>query len=159
MKLLYLCLFFFVGQESQYSWSPRFMLYVEKRVEFPGIVLESGNYIIKFRDTIGKRIFIQVLDAEQKMLVEVMAMPNHSFYRSENEIFTYHKINSEKVLVVQSWYCPGNLYGFEFVYQKKRAKEIVKETGEYVLAFDGKNFNKSRIVAILPNGTEIQLDP
>lgn len=149
-------------------WSPKSEILADTKIKFPGIKIEKGKTIVlvlKYEFEVNQyesqknRLLVEVFnEAQTKKLTSLLVF---SDYRSEdrNGVLVFYKTRKIKHRVVKSWWYPGNLWGYQFVYSKKRAKEIVKETGEYVLALDGDDFEKSKIVAILPNGAELQLDP
>jgi hypothetical protein len=144
-------------QSSPFEWNKKSTLNTDRQVEFPGIVLEPGSYIIRLRETGDRRSFVEILNQDEtQVLASLLAVPDHRQRPEDNSEFTFHAVKRAGPRPVQSWYFPGDLVGLEFVYPKPRAKEIAKDSDCHVMASNG---NKdSTIVAVTPNGTEIVID-
>ena len=144
-------------QYPGFEWNKKTTLTTERQVEFPGIVLEPGVYIVRLRESGERRSFVEILNRDEtKVLASVMAVPDHRNRPDDNAEFTYHPVKSPGPRPVQTWYFTGDLVGLEFVYGKARAKEIAKDSENHVMASKG---NKdSAIVAVTPNGKEIVID-
>src|SRR5262249_20897978 len=124
------------GQEnSGFGWNKKSTLSTDQQVEFPGIVLEPGVYIVKLREGGEKRSTVEIYnETETQVLATIAAVPDHRLRPEDNSEFTYHEIKNGGPRPVQSWFYTGDLVGYEFVYPKARAREIAKESGAYVMA-------------------------
>jgi hypothetical protein len=140
-------------EPSTYEWNKKSTLSVDERVEFPGIVLEPGIYIVKLRENTEKLSVVQILNAEEtQVLATVRAVPDHRMRPDDNSEFTFHNVGKGP-RPVQSWFLSGDLVGLEFVYPKLRAKEIAKQSNDHVMASnEGK---EGVIIAVTPNGKEV----
>src|SRR5262245_33410569 len=106
----------------QYEWSKKSTFSVDQQVEFPGIVLEPGVYIVKLRESTEKLSVVQILNADEtQVLATVRAVPDHRLRPEDSSEFTFHSVGSGP-RPVQSWFFSGDLVGLEFVYPKPRAK-------------------------------------
>ena len=141
---------------SSYQWDKKSTLNAEKQVEFPGIVLEPGVYIVRLKESGEKRSTVEILNKdESQVLATLIAVPDHRMKTDDNAEFLFHEVKTDGPLPVRSWFFSGDLVGLEFIYPKARAKEIAKETDDHVMASNTKD---EGIVAVTPNGKEIVID-
>jgi hypothetical protein len=154
--MLYIAMTFpsFAQQYTPYEWNKKSTLNTERRVEFPGIVLDPGMYIVRLGESSEGRSIVQILTPdESRVLASVLAVPDHRARPDGNTEFTFHEIRTDGPQPVQTWFFPGDLAGLEFVYAKPRAKEIAHGSGSHVMASNGSK--DGPIIAITPNGKEI----
>jgi hypothetical protein len=142
---------------SGFEWNKKSTLSADHQVEFPGIVLEPGVYIVRLRESSEKRSSVQILNQDEtQLLATVLAVPDHRVRPEDDNEFTFHAMKTAGPAPVQSWFFTGDLVGLEFVYPKPRAKEIAKESDGHVMA---SNSSKDAVIlAITPNGKEIVID-
>ncbi len=144
-------------QYAGFEWNKKSTLSTDRPVEFPGIVLEPGVYIIKLLDGGEKRSTVEILSQDEtQVLASVIAVPDHRLRPDDNSEFTFHEIKQTGPRPVQTWFYTGDLVGFEFVYPKARAKEIAKDSDGRVMASNA--IKDGLIVAVTPNGKEIVID-
>jgi len=144
-------------QNPSLEWNKKSTLTAEYQVEFPGLVLEPGSYVVRLREGGEKRSVVEILNQdESQLLATVIAVPDHQMRPEDNSDFTFHQIKHGGPRPVQTWFYTGDLVGLEFIYPIGRAKEIAKETNSHVMASDGSRDNA--ILAITPNGKEIVVD-
>ena len=144
-------------QYSAFEWNKKTTLSTDSAVEFPGIVLEPGNYVVRLREGGDRRSVIEILNQDEtQVLATVVAVPDHRVRPEDNSDFTFHEVKHVGPRPVRSWFYTGDLIGLEFVYPKVRAKEIAKDSDSHVMASNG--IKDSVIVAITPNGKEIVID-
>jgi len=144
-------------QNPSFEWNKKSTLNTDRQVEFPGIVLQPGTYIIRLRENTERRSVVEILNQDEtQVLASMLAVPDHRVRPEDTSEFTFHSVKRAEPRVVHSWYFPGDLVGLEFVYPKPRALEIAKESDSHVMA---SNRNKdSAIVAVTPNGKEITIE-
>jgi hypothetical protein len=142
---------------SAYEWNKKSTLTAEQKIEFPGVVLEPGVYIVRLREGGEKRSLVEILNQDEtQVLATVLAVADHRLRPDDSSEFTFHKVKGDGPQPVQTWFYTGDLVGLEFVYPKARAREIAKDSEDHVMASNG---NKDTVVvAITPNGKEIVID-
>jgi hypothetical protein len=147
------------SQQHVYSdgWNKKSTLVTTERVEFPGIILEPGNYTIKLEEASSRRNIVQVLAGDGKLLARLIAVPDYRTHEGD-AVFTYHQIRASGPKVIRSWYYPGDLNGLEFVYPIERAKEIARATETHVMASNAKDAKNSAIIAVTPTGVEVVIE-
>jgi hypothetical protein len=139
------------------EWTRKSTIPLTEPTEIPGMVLEPGTYVFKIWETRGDRFSVQVLNqSETQILTTITAVTDSRVRPDDDSLLTYH-VNSGKAgnpRAVHSWFYPGELNGYEFVYPIERAKELARLSNDYVMAM-GKN--SDAIVAITANGTEVPI--
>jgi len=146
------------GQEyAGFGWNKKSTFSTDQQVEFPGIVLDPGTYVVRLRQSGEKRSVVEILSQnETQVLASVIAVPDHRARPEGSEEFTFHQLKHGGMRAVQTWYFPGDLVGLEFVYPKARAKDLARASEGHVMAFNGEK--DGVIFAITPNGKEIVID-
>jgi hypothetical protein len=147
----------FSQQYSAFEWNKKSTLRTDCSIEFPGIVLEPGVYVVKLRESGDRRSFVEILNQdESQVLASVLAVPDHRLRPEGDADFTFHEVKRDRPRPVQSWFYTGDLVGLEFVYSTARAKDIARDSGGHVLASN--SIRGGVIIAITSNGKEVELD-
>jgi hypothetical protein len=109
-------------------------------VEIPGVhlkgysVLPAGTYIFKLMDSTSNRHIVQIFNSDQsKCLATILAIPNTRVKRTSNTVITFRERPNGEPPALRAWFYPDASWGDEFVYGKKKAKEIATATQEPVL--------------------------
>jgi len=144
----------FSQQNPGLEWNKKSTLSAAYQVEFPGLVLEPGTYIVRLREGGERRSYVEILSRdESQLLATITAVPDHRVRPEDSSDFTFHETREDGPRPVQSWFYSGELVGLEFIYPMARAKEIAKQTDSHVMASDDNS-----IIAVTPNGKEIEID-
>jgi len=157
--MLYIAMAFASLSQEQpgFEWNKKSTLTVDEKVEFPGIVLEPGVYIIRLGESGEHRSRVEILNRDEtQVLALLVAVPDHRQRENDSSEFSYHDVKWDGPRPVRSWYFSGDLVGLEFVYPKARAKEIAKDSNNYVMASNGSK--DGAIIAITPSFKEIMID-
>jgi hypothetical protein len=105
-------------------------------VELPGnVMLPAGTYSFKLMDILGYRHIVQVFDKDQMHLyATIMAIPNYRLTTTDETVIRFSESASGAPNAIKEWFYPGDNFGQEFVYPKKRAVELAKASHEPVPA-------------------------
>jgi len=140
------------------GWNKKSTLSTDKPVEFPGIILEPGTYVIRLKESTETRSTVEVLNQDESQILAVLlTIPDHAQRPDDDEEFVYFNAAQDNPKPVRTWFYSGDLIGLEFVYPNARAKEIAKVTDEHVMASSSTG-KDSVIVAVTPNGKEVVID-
>src|SRR5207248_2911433 len=130
----------------------------DKQVEFPGIVLEPGTYVIRVKESGEKRSIVEILNQNEKqILATLLAVTDHRQRPDDNSEFVYFDPTPRGPQAVRTWFYTGDLTGLEFVYPRSRARVIAKANDDHVMASNSSS-RDDVIVAITPNGKEVVID-
>jgi hypothetical protein len=106
--------------------------------EIPGVgaqVLPAGTYVFKLLDSQTDRNIVQVLNESQDHVYStILAIPNFRLQTTDKTVMTFRERAAGQPEAIRAWFYPGNRWGQEFVYPKKRAIELAKLTNQPVLA-------------------------
>ncbi len=109
-------------------------------VEIPGLhlkgysVLPAGTYVFKLANSTVNRHVVQIFTAdESKVLATILAIPNTRLKRVDNTVITFKERPNGEPPALRAWFYPDAVWGDEFVYPKKKAKEIATATNTPVL--------------------------
>ena len=140
------------------EWNKKSTLTSARSLEFPGLVLEPGTYVIRQKEGTETRALIEICNQdESQILGTVEAVPDHQLRPDDNLEFVFFNAPEDKPEPVRSWFFSGDMVGWEFVYLKTRAKEIAKAADSRVMASNSTS-KDDVIVAVTPNGTEVVID-
>ena len=143
---------------SSAEWNKKSTLTTDKQIEFPGIILGPGTYVVRLKEGSEKRSIVEIRSQDgTQVLATVLAVPDLQQRPDDNLEFTYYMVGAGHPQPVQTWYYPGDLTGLQFVYPKPRAREIAKAADEHVMASNSIR-NDDVIVAVTPNGKEVVID-
>ena len=105
-------------------------------VELPGnVMLPAGTYAFKVVDTFGYHHIVQVFDKDQvNLYATIMAIPNYRLTSTEGTVVRFSESAAGAPNAIKEWFYPGDNFGQEFVYPKKRAVELAETSHEAVPA-------------------------
>jgi hypothetical protein len=135
-----------------------------QQVEIPGQFLPAGTYMMELLDSNPNRHIVRFFNADRsKVIATVLAIPNARLEASNKTVLMFEErpINFPEAL--KAWFYPGETWGQEFVYPKRRAVELAQETKEPVLAFTGElpltveEMRTAPLVAETPAREEVQV--
>jgi len=106
--------------------------------EIPGVgaqILPAGTYVFKLLDSLSDRHIVQILNERQDHVYStILAIPNFRLQSTDKTVMTFKERAAGEPEAIRAWFYPGNRWGQEFVYPKKRAIELAKLTNQPVLA-------------------------
>ena len=140
------------------EWNKKSTLHSDRPLEFPGIVLEPGTYVIRLKESTETRAVVEICNQnETQVLGIVLAVRDLEERPDDNSEFIFFDAPQDKPEPVKTWFYSGDVIGWEFVYPRSRAKEIAEVTDMHVMASNptGKD---DVIVAVTPNGKEVVID-
>ena len=106
--------------------------------EVPGVdaqVLPAGTYVFKVLESFGNRNIVQIFNEDEThIFTTILAINNYRLKPTEKTVLTFKERGEGQPEAIKAWFYPGNAFGQEFVYSKKRALELAKIVNEPVLA-------------------------
>jgi len=149
----------FSSNASTEQWFKKSAFTITESSELPGIVLEAGTYVLKAEEgSSSPRTVVQLFNQDEtQLLATFMAVPDHRQRPDYNTVVAFFPSITDGSHPIQSWFHPGEMNGYEFVYPMHRAKEIAKDVDDHVMASATK---EGSIVAVTRSGTEVPIyDP
>jgi hypothetical protein len=134
--------------------------------EVPGVdaqVLPAGTYVFKLLDSMSDRNIVQIFNADQThVYTTILAIPNYRLKATDKTVLTFAERGAGQPEAIKAWFYPGETWGQEFVYPKKRAIELARIYNEPVLAMPVEvtsapieRLKTMRLEAIKPTGEEV----
>jgi hypothetical protein len=161
LRSTFLALFFAAGTSSTLTaaspaeqWFKKSVITLTDLSEVPGMVVEPGTYVLKADEQSAfSRTTIELLNQDETLtLTTFVAVADHRQRPDYDTVFSYFPGVTNGPKPIQTWFYPGDMNGYEFVYPKARAKEIAQVTQDHVMASNAK---EAAIVAVTSNGTEV----
>src|SRR5438874_4603585 len=105
--------------------------------EIPGVkaqVLPAGTYVFRLLDSLSDRNIVQVFNKDQShVYATILAIPNYRLKATDKTVMTFAERAVGDPQAIRAWFYPGDNWGQEFVYPKKKAVELAKITNLPVL--------------------------
>src|SRR4029077_960759 len=106
-------------------------------VEIPGVgaqVLPAGTYVFRLFDSLSDRNIVQVFSADEShIFATILAIPNYRLKATDKTVMTFAERAAGDPQAIRAWFYPGDNWGQEFVYPKRRALELARLTNLPVL--------------------------
>jgi hypothetical protein len=94
-------------------------------VEIPGHVLPAGTYVFRLADSLSDRHIVQVFNADgSRIIATVLAINNYRLTATNKTVISFNEVPRGSPEAIRAWFYPGNNFGQEFVYPKRRAVEL-----------------------------------
>jgi len=131
-----LCMMFTSAASAQ-PRSKKTMVTFNAPVEVPGVdaqVLPAGTYMFKLLDSQSDRHIVQIFNKEGNHVYStILAIPNYRLKATDKTVMTFAERRAGDPQAIRAWFYPGDNWGQEFVYPKKKAIELAKITNTPVL--------------------------
>ncbi len=142
------------------DWNKKTVMTFSQPVEIPGQILPAGTYTIKLVDIASERHVVQFLDADGvKVFATVLAINNWRLLPTGETVVKFAERAGDNPEALKAWFYPGDNFGQEFVYPKKRAIELAVATKEPVPAIASEetpeDLKTAPIVAVTPEEKEV----
>src|ERR1700733_11284484 len=95
----------------------------------------ARTFFFKLLESSGDRNIVQIFNADEThVFTAILAINNYRLKVSDKTVLTFKERGEGQPEAIKAWFYPGNEFGQEFVYPKKRAMELAKIAQEPVLA-------------------------
>ena len=119
------------------QWNDRTILKFSEPVMVPGATLQPGTYVFELMDSRASRHQVQILTEDgEKVVTLAQAVPMKRTEPKGDIVVKFNPTAAGSPPAVKAWFYPGSLYGHEFIYPDKQAKEIAERTKTIVLSVD-----------------------
>jgi hypothetical protein len=146
------------------EWNKKTTVTFSKPVELPGVVLPAGKYVFKLVELGAERHIVRVTDVEgTKIFATVLAIPNWRLTPTEKTSLSFAERAGNNPEALRAWFYPGDNFGHEFVYPKKRAVELASTNHQLVLtgpvlpAEEPAQLAKAPVIAVTPENKEVEI--
>jgi hypothetical protein len=118
------------------AWNKKTIVTISQPFEIPGdVVLPAGTYVFKLLDSASNRHIVQIFKEDQTHLcATILAIPNYRLEVTGKTVITFSERAAGEPQAIRAWFYPGDNFGQEFVYPKRRAAELAKVTNSPIPA-------------------------
>ena len=126
-------------------------------IEIPGQILPAGTYTFVLLDSPADRHIVQIFTADgSHIIATVLAINNYRLKPTGDTVVKFAERAGDNPEALKAWFYPGDNFGQEFVYSKKRAIELAVIVKEPVPALsDDTDIKVTPIVAETPEQKEV----
>ena len=128
------------------------------------MVLPAGQYVFKLLDSLSNRNIVQVLNAEENQVyATILAIPHYRMTPADKTVILFEERSGDQPQAIHAWFYPGENYGQEFVYPKRRALELARANHEPVLMADvtptetASQLEQTPVTSITPENREVAI--
>lgn len=96
--------------------------------EIPGgKVMPAGTYVFKLMDSQSDRNIVQIFSADRMHLyATILAIPNYRLRTRDETVMKFKERSAGSPEAIRAWFYPGDNWGQEFVYPRRRAIELAR---------------------------------
>ena len=107
------------------AWNKKTIVTFNQPIEVPGVVLPPGAYVFKLLDSASNRHVVQIFNEDQTHIyATILAIPNYRLQVTGKTVFMFTERAAGEPQAIRAWFYPGDNFGQEFVYPKRRAAEL-----------------------------------
>ena len=107
------------------AWDKKTFVTFSQSVEIPGTVLPAGKYVFKLADSPADRHIVRIMnERENQVFATILAIPSYRERTPDHTLFTFYEMPAGQPEALKEWFYPGDNYGQEFAYSKKRSAEL-----------------------------------
>jgi hypothetical protein len=119
------------------QWNDRTTLKFDTPIMVPGATLAPGTYVFKLMDSATNRHMVQIFKEEGNQLIATtQAVPIKRMEAKGDVVLKLNPTEASAPVAIKAWFYPGSLYGHQFVYPDRQAREIAQRTKTLVLSGD-----------------------
>ena len=157
------------------AWDKKTIVTFSAPVQTPGIhqpgyeVLPAGTYVFKIMRTAGNRHIVQIFNEDEtQILATALAIPNTRLKPADETVLNFREQPAGEAPAMRAWFYPGEQWGHEFVYPKKKAAELAKASAQPVLEMEApaeapkpeasavvSELERTPVNAVEPSGKEV----
>jgi hypothetical protein len=148
-------------QAQQNLYLKRTVVTFSQPVEVPGQILPAGTYTMELVENESYRHIVRFFNADRsRVITTVLAIPNYRLETTDKTVMTFEERPVDAPEALKAWFYPGDSFGQEFVYPKRRAIELAQVTHEPILAMptettEVEELKAAPLVAVTPEQEEV----
>lgn len=140
------------------EWNKKTVMTFSQPVEIPGQILPAGTYTFVLVDSPADRHIVQIFTADgSQIIATVLAINDYRLKPTGETVVKFAERAGDNPEALKAWFYPGDNFGQEFVYPKKRAIELAVIVKEPIpaLAADDTDIKSTPIIAVTPEQKEV----
>ncbi len=140
------------------EWNKKTVMTFSQPVEIPGQILPAGTYTFILLDSPSDRHIVQIFNADgSQIIATILAINDYRLKPTGETVVKFAERAGDNPEALKAWFYPGDNFGQEFVYPKKRAIELAVIVKEPIpaLAADDTDIKSTPIIAVTPEQKEV----
>ena len=138
------------------EWNKKTIMTFSQAVEVPGKILPAGTYTFRLLDSQSDRHIVQIFDADNTHLITtVIAINDYRLRPTGETVVKFSEQPADAPEALKAWFYPGDNFGQEFVYPKKRAMELAQLSKSTVPSSEG---NEAPMTAYNSEQKEVEVN-
>ncbi len=134
------------------QWNDRTTLTFDAPMMIPGATLPPGTYTFKLMDSGANRHMVQIFNEDEtKLIASTQAVPTKRLEPRGDVVLKLNPTEAGAPAAIKAWFYPGSVYGHEFVYPDRQAREIAQRTKTLVLSGDADESSENKGTGTLHN--------
>jgi hypothetical protein len=114
------------------TWNKKTTLTVTEPLEVPScctpdhtVILQPGEYVVVLVDSLSDRHIVRIFAKDQQtVMTTILAIPNYRLQATGETVFQYWEVPAGQPRALRAWFYPGDNFGQEFAYHKRKAVQI-----------------------------------
>jgi len=114
------------------AWDKKTLMTVSEPLQVPScctpdhtVTLQPGEYVMVLVDSMSNRHIVRIFDKDQQnVITTILAIPNYRLQPTGKTVFQYWEVPAGQPAALRAWFYPGDNFGQEFAYSKRKAAEI-----------------------------------
>ncbi len=104
-------------------------------LEIPGQVLPAGTYTFALVDSLSDRNIVRIFNADgSQVIATILAINNYRLTPTDKTVIKFEERSGDNPEALKAWFYPGDNFGQEFVYPKRRAIQLAVASKEPIPA-------------------------
>ena len=117
------------------GWDKKTVVNFSQPVEIPGQILPAGTYTFALVDSLSDRNIVRIFNADgSQVIATILAINNYRLTPTDKTVIKFEERSGDNPEALKAWFYPGDNFGQEFVYPKRRAIELAVASKEPIPA-------------------------
>ena len=144
------------------EWNKKTVMNFSQPLEIPGQVLPAGTYTFALVDSLSDRNIVRIFNADgSQVIATILAINNYRLTPTDKTVVKFEERSGDNPEALKAWFYPGDNFGQEFVYPKRRAIQLAVASKEPIPAIAGDttpiDLKTAPLVAETPAQKEVPL--
>jgi hypothetical protein len=138
------------------DWDKKTIFTFNAPVEVPGQVLLPGSYLFTLLNTQSDRHIVQVFNKDKTHPYGTfLTIPDYRTTPPTKPLITFEERPAGSPEAIKAWFYPGDNFGNEFVYPKKRAVELAKSSQQNIPSMPSALASNTKTATENQNGQQV----
>jgi hypothetical protein len=163
LMLLFTGVIFVPNANAQSTFNRKTHVTFSGSVEIPGRVLPAGTYTFQLNVLPGNQTsIVQILNEDgTRTIANLLTITDYRLTPTDKTVMTFSERAGDRPNALRAWFYPGENFGHEFAYPRKRAQQLAAANHENVPAIPDQtadnDLNSAQVTEATPDGTQTEV--